>query len=241
MSGGLLAGGAVDRFAQQVGVAVVPGVLLDHVDDDPAQARRPAVGPRAAAPRDPCRRRPAPRRSAPGTARRPPATARRAAPGCRRPPCATPSRGRRPSPRRSTAAASLVAVQRAGEPAVLDQGQVLEQAAEGHRRDADRRPHPGGVQSRALPGQRGALEVQEAEQGGGLVAVDRRFGAALLVELRRRSLEVAARRLDQHLAELLLAHPALAQHRQHVVADVGEVPVRLRPAGTPRAPSAPGK
>src|SRR4051812_33150159 len=39
---GLLAGLAVDRLAQQVGVAVVPGVLLDHVGEDPAQ-RRPAL------------------------------------------------------------------------------------------------------------------------------------------------------------------------------------------------------
>ena len=33
----LLAGAAVDALAQQVGVAAVPGVLLDHVDDDLAQ------------------------------------------------------------------------------------------------------------------------------------------------------------------------------------------------------------
>ena len=30
---------AIDSFAQQVGVAAVAGVLLDHVDEDPAQAR----------------------------------------------------------------------------------------------------------------------------------------------------------------------------------------------------------
>src|SRR3954451_14258924 len=34
---GLLARDAVDAFADQVGVAVVPGVLLDHVDVEPAQ------------------------------------------------------------------------------------------------------------------------------------------------------------------------------------------------------------
>jgi hypothetical protein len=32
----LYAGGAVDAFPEQVGVAVVAGVLLDHVDVDPA-------------------------------------------------------------------------------------------------------------------------------------------------------------------------------------------------------------
>ena len=32
-----VAGGAVDRLADQVGVAAVAGVLLDHVDEDPAQ------------------------------------------------------------------------------------------------------------------------------------------------------------------------------------------------------------
>jgi hypothetical protein len=31
------AGGAVDALAEQVGVAVVAGVLLDHVEVDPAQ------------------------------------------------------------------------------------------------------------------------------------------------------------------------------------------------------------
>ena len=32
-----VAGGAVDGFTEQVGVAVVAGVLLDHVDQHPAQ------------------------------------------------------------------------------------------------------------------------------------------------------------------------------------------------------------
>src|SRR5215467_9887267 len=36
--GGSVAGRAVDSLAQQVRVAVVPGVLLDHVDINPAQA-----------------------------------------------------------------------------------------------------------------------------------------------------------------------------------------------------------
>lgn len=40
---GLLTGLAVDGFAQEVGVAVVPCVLLDQVEQDPAQAGRPSV------------------------------------------------------------------------------------------------------------------------------------------------------------------------------------------------------
>src|SRR5690349_19791974 len=33
----LLAGGAVNAFTEEIGVAVVAGVLLDHVDVDPAK------------------------------------------------------------------------------------------------------------------------------------------------------------------------------------------------------------
>src|SRR3954454_4263535 len=33
---GSLAGGTIDRLTQQVSVAVVPGVLLDHVEVEPA-------------------------------------------------------------------------------------------------------------------------------------------------------------------------------------------------------------
>src|SRR5699024_1069370 len=40
----LLPGLAVERLAQQVGVTVVPRVLLDHVGEDPAQARCLTVG-----------------------------------------------------------------------------------------------------------------------------------------------------------------------------------------------------
>ena len=41
--GGSFAGGAVDRFAEEVGVAGVAGVLLDHVGQQPTQAH-PVVG-----------------------------------------------------------------------------------------------------------------------------------------------------------------------------------------------------
>src|SRR5262245_60553617 len=43
----LLAGLPVDRLTHQIGVAVVTGVLLDHVKQNPAQARGTAVGPGA--------------------------------------------------------------------------------------------------------------------------------------------------------------------------------------------------
>src|SRR2546430_1283765 len=36
-------GGAVDALAEQVGVAIVPGVLLDHVGEDVAERERLAV------------------------------------------------------------------------------------------------------------------------------------------------------------------------------------------------------
>src|SRR5699024_897196 len=43
--GPLFAGGPVDRLADEIGMAVVPGVLLDHVHDDPAQARALTIRP----------------------------------------------------------------------------------------------------------------------------------------------------------------------------------------------------
>ena len=39
----LLPGEPVDRFPEEVGMAVVPRVLLDHVEQDPAQAGASAV------------------------------------------------------------------------------------------------------------------------------------------------------------------------------------------------------
>src|SRR3990172_3959936 len=47
----LLAGEPVNRLPDEVGMAVVPRVLLDHVDQDPSQAGCPTVGP--GAPRQP--------------------------------------------------------------------------------------------------------------------------------------------------------------------------------------------
>src|SRR5262249_7909714 len=43
----LLPGEPAPRLRDEVGMAVVPGVLLDHVDQDPPQAGRPPVGPGA--------------------------------------------------------------------------------------------------------------------------------------------------------------------------------------------------
>src|SRR3954471_11343203 len=39
-----IAGGAVDRLAQQIGVAAMPGVLLDHVDDRPSESMLARLG-----------------------------------------------------------------------------------------------------------------------------------------------------------------------------------------------------
>jgi hypothetical protein len=42
-----LPGLAIDELAQEVGVAIVAGVLLDHVAEDPSNAGRLNVGRRA--------------------------------------------------------------------------------------------------------------------------------------------------------------------------------------------------
>jgi hypothetical protein len=71
----LLPGEPVHRLPEQVGMAVVPRVLLDQVEQDPSQARGPTVGPvrRARRPSTrggrspPGRPRPASRTSTPGS------------------------------------------------------------------------------------------------------------------------------------------------------------------------------
>ena len=73
----------VDRLAQHVGVSVVTRVLLDHVDDDPAQAERRALAT-ARRRRPTCRGRPwpGPARSPRPPPARPRRTSRAARPGC---------------------------------------------------------------------------------------------------------------------------------------------------------------
>ena len=92
-----IAGGAVDRLAQQVGVAGVPGGLLDQVQHHPAQIevlrRCPASAPtagRGSSRRPTTSRLPRRRRRTGGATRR----------ARRRRRCGTRSRGRRPSRRR---------------------------------------------------------------------------------------------------------------------------------------------
>ena len=58
---------------------------------------------------------------------------------------------------------------------LLDQGEVLEQAAEGHRRGADRGGQPGPAPSVGLPPERRPLAVEGTEQVLDLGAVERRF------------------------------------------------------------------
>ena len=93
LAGRLLAHPAVDAFPQQVGVAHVPGVLLDHVHEHLAQADRCPPGRCRSLP-GPAHRRRTARRTAPPHARRP----RRLPPPAGRP---RPRRTRRPCRRRA--------------------------------------------------------------------------------------------------------------------------------------------
>jgi hypothetical protein len=135
----LFAGLAVNRLAENVGVAVMAGILLDHVAQDPAQARCLAVRP--------------------GTLGQ---LAEVAIRQCLREQSAgafhalLPQReqllggvlgGRAPLPvrigfpvHRVPRLSLLAPVQVLGEPAGFDQGHVLEQPAEGHRRGRGRGP-----------------------------------------------------------------------------------------------------
>ena len=66
--------------------------------------------------------------------------------------------------------------------ACLDEGEVLEQAAQGHGRGADRRRQACSVQTRALPRQSRALEVEDAQEGRSFVGRGRRFRTTMLVK-----------------------------------------------------------
>src|SRR5438093_12038869 len=60
---------------------------------------------------------------------------------------------------------------------------TLFRSAERDRRGRDRRSQAGGFQATALPGQRGSLVVEEALEGGGLVAREGRLRTTVLVQL----------------------------------------------------------
>ena len=77
----------------------------------------------------------------------------------------------------------FAAVEDVGEPVLLDERQVLQHPAERHRRGADGAVQRVGVQPVGLPGERRPVEVQEPPQDRQFVAVDRRFGPALLVDI----------------------------------------------------------
>ena len=177
----LLPGLAVDRLADQVGVAVVPGVLLDHVDEDPAQAGRPAVGPcllsRLVQPAAGQRVRD--QRVGTGDSGLPHRAELVGGPAGGQVPVqvgvGVPVGG---VPR----GLPVQAVQVVGEPVVLHEGHVREQPAQRHRRGGDRHVQPVLVQAAALPGQSRAVVVEEAEEGGRLVGVVGRLRAPVLVD-----------------------------------------------------------
>ena len=77
----------------------------------------------------------------------------------------------------------FVAVQPAGEPQLLDEGHVLEQAGERQCRRGDGRGEPGGIETGALPRQRGALVVEETDQARHLVGGEWRQRTIVLVEV----------------------------------------------------------
>ena len=119
---GLLAGDSVDRLSDQVGMAVVPRVLLDHVDEDPAQARASAVGPGPLGQTAPGRRRPAPRRRA---ARERATASCQSAKSCSGVSSAAECHSQSGSASQSTVShggSPVAPVQPAGEPVVLDVG-----------------------------------------------------------------------------------------------------------------------
>ena len=184
LAGRVLAGQAVDGLPQQVGMADVACVLLDHVHHVAAKRRHPAVGQRppgrlvqptgrdGVGDRGP--------RAGDGVAPVPEElvgrVVRRGAPLPIRVGLPVDGVPRRPE---------LVAGHPPREVLVLDDGEVLQQAAERHRRAADRRVEAGGVDAGALPGEDRPLALERAEQGGRLVAGDGRIGAVGVAHQRR--------------------------------------------------------
>jgi hypothetical protein len=176
----LLSHEPVHRLPNQVGMAVVPRVLLDHVDHDPTQAGCAAVGP--GAPRELIQAAVGQHLSDEG-----------AGAGY----CALPEReellggvrgGRVPVPIGVGPPVHCIKwwcrvppVQPLGEPVVLDESEVLEHPAQGHRRRADRRLQTCRVQPPALPGEGRALVVQETLERSGLISCKGRFRPSLLV------------------------------------------------------------
>ena len=124
----------------------------------------------------------APERRSPVTARPPPPTGRAAAQGYRRRPTRTPNWGRRPNRWRRTGRV-VASVKPALEPARLDQRHVLQQTSEGQRRRRYLQGEARRVDASTLPSERGALVLEEPEEGRELVPHDRGLGATLLVDV----------------------------------------------------------
>ena len=161
-------------------MAVVPGVLLDHVQQDPAQAevtvpRAPALAMRRRS-RPPSARAPSEHRSARAT---PSSKSARSSSGVS---SAAVCHSQSWSASQSTAPRSRRRVAEQAptlEPVVLDQGQVLEHPAERHRGRRQRLRELLLGQPLGLPAQRVAVVVEEGDESRDLVAAQRRPGAAL--------------------------------------------------------------
>jgi chloramphenicol-sensitive protein RarD len=172
----------VDGLADEVGVAVVSCVLLDEVAQDPPEAGRTAVRPRAHRRliRATCSQRLGDTLPRPVDRRLPECV--QMVRGVLR--CGVPLPVPVRSPVDGIPRVTRRLPQQAGrEPVHLDVGQVLEHAAERHRRHSDRGLQTGGVQTAGFPGEGLALVVEKSQQRAHLVGGGRRFGTALFVDV----------------------------------------------------------
>jgi hypothetical protein len=184
----VLADQAVQRLPDQVGVPVVPRVLVDHVDDQPAEVHA-LIG--CVAPHHQLTQVTAGQRL--GDAR--PGPLDGAAPErvelLRRVVCrGTPLPVRvgvpvDPVPRRARVAPG----QPVGEPEVLDKRQVLHQAAERHRGRAEAGSQADRVEAAGLPREDPAGAVEDTEQQAGLVADDGQFRERHLIHARHATVD----------------------------------------------------
>jgi hypothetical protein len=158
---------------------VLPCVLLDQVDQNPYQAGRPTVGPGAPGQPPPAAvgQRLVDQGAGHGVLPERP----KLLGDVLRAECKSQSRLAFQSTVSHGAAGRARAA--TGAPRVLDVGQVLEDPRRGSSTRGRAWPQAGRVQPRGLPCEGGAVVVQEALEGGGLVACEGRFRAAVLVQV----------------------------------------------------------
>ena len=161
---GIFTDEAIHRLADEIGVTDVARVLLDHVDQQPAQAWRTAIGP-----------------GSPGQTVQAAVGQRLGNDGARATHGLMPDRrqllwravsSRVPLPVRIGISshhvpgrAQLLSKELHAEGMVLHEREVLDQSAQGDRRDTDRRPQAILVQSATLPRQVIPLALQRTDQG----------------------------------------------------------------------------